>query len=157
LKREELRSLIEKRKGHCVSIYLPTSQPGLEPGEVQIRLKNLLRDAEERLLALGLESNAVGRLLEPARQFLEAQAFRPSQSEGMALFLAENFFRHDDVPFSFPEALVVTDGFYLKPLLGISPRTAGIIYCYSARTGSGCMKESAPVSVKSSRRECQRI
>jgi len=44
--RNELKDLMERHQGPCVSIFLPTHRAGKEIQQGPIRLKNLLREAE---------------------------------------------------------------------------------------------------------------
>jgi release factor family 3 len=117
LNREELHSLVGKQNDYCISIYLPTHRAEAETRQYSIRLKNLLREAEKRLLALGLWSAKVQELLKPAQQLLDQEYFWQHQSDGLALFLTEDFFRHYNLPVRFPKLAVIADHFYLKPLL----------------------------------------
>ncbi len=117
LNREELHSLVGKQNDYCISIYLPTHRAEAETRQDPIRLKNLLREAEKRLLALGLWSAKVQELLKPAQQLFDQEYFWQHQSDGLALFLTEDFFRHYSLPVRFPKLAVIADHFYLKPLL----------------------------------------
>ena len=70
LPRGELEKLVEERGGPCVSIFLPTHRAGTQTQQDPIRLKNLLVEAREVLLANGLRSTEVDQILEPARELL---------------------------------------------------------------------------------------
>jgi Bacterial archaeo-eukaryotic release factor family 3 len=117
LNREELHSLVGKQNDHCVSIYLPIHCAEADARHDPIRLKELLHEAEKRLLALGLWGTKVQELLKPAQQLLDQEHLWQRQSDGLALFLTENFFRYYSLPVRFPKLAVVTDHFHLKPLL----------------------------------------
>jgi hypothetical protein len=117
LNREELHSLVGKQSDHCISIYLPTHRAGTETRQDPIKLKYLLREAENRLIAQGLWATDARELLKPAQQLLDQEYFRQHQGDGLALFLTEDFFRHYSLPLRFPKLAVVTDRFYLNPLL----------------------------------------
>jgi hypothetical protein len=119
-KREELQSLVGKQNGHCISIYLPTPRAGAENCQDPNRLKNLLREAENLLLAQGLWGAKVHELLKPAQQLLDQGYLWQCQSDGLALFLTHDFFRHYSLPLRFPKLAVVTNSFHLKPLLRYS-------------------------------------
>jgi Bacterial archaeo-eukaryotic release factor family 3 len=116
-KREELQSLVGKQNGHCISIYLPTPRAGAETCQDPNRLKNLLREAENLLLAQGLWGAKVHELLKPAQQLLDQEYLWQPQSDGLALFPTHDFFRHYSLPLRFPKLAVVTHSFHLKPLL----------------------------------------
>ena len=56
LSQDELKTLMGKHQGLCISIFMPTFRTGVESQQNQIRFRNLLRSAEEKLLAAGLQS-----------------------------------------------------------------------------------------------------
>ena len=113
----ELRALKENRAEWSISIYLPTFRAGQEVQQNPIRFKNLLREAEERLLAKGLRTPDVRELLEPGERLLRDSAFWRLQSDGLAVFIAPETFHHYRVPLAFAELVVVNDRFHVKPLL----------------------------------------
>jgi Bacterial archaeo-eukaryotic release factor family 3 len=117
LNREELHSLVGKQSDHCISIYLPTHRAEAEIRQDTIGLRSLLQEAENRLLKLGLWATKAHELLKPAQQLLDQESFWQHQSDGLALFMTEDFFRHYSLPLRFPKLAVVTDRFHLKPLL----------------------------------------
>ena len=51
LKRDDWKLLLEKPPGTCVSLFMPTHRSGPEVQQDPVRLKNLLRQAEGRLVA----------------------------------------------------------------------------------------------------------
>lgn len=113
---DELKTLIEKPDGVCVSIYLPTHRLGTETQQDPIRFKNLLREAEEQLIKSGLCSQDARDLLEKAKE-LDEYKFWQHQSDGLAIFISTNLFSYYCLPINFQELVVVTDRFHLKPLL----------------------------------------
>ena len=117
LTRQELRTLVEQRGEACVSIYMPTHRAGAEIQQDPIRLKNLLREAEETLVTRGLRSPEAGELLEPAQKLLDDYEFWQHQSDGLAIFLTSQSSRAYRLPFKFDELVVVADRFHVKPLL----------------------------------------
>lgn len=116
LSRDDLRTLMGKYEGLCVSIYMPTHRVGAGIQQDPIRLKNLLAEAEEHLLTRGLRTPEVKELLEPAGRLLQDGLFWQRQSDGLALFLSSEAFRSYRLPFDFDELVVVTDRFHVKPL-----------------------------------------
>jgi hypothetical protein len=116
--REDLRALKEQASPPCVSLYLPTFRGGVEVQQSPIRLKNLLRQTEEQLEAVGNGHRGKGHaLLDEARRLVDDMAFWQRQSDGLALFLAPGVFRTFSVPVSFPELALVGDRFHVAPLL----------------------------------------
>lgn len=113
----ELRTLTQARDGPCVSIYLPTHRIGPESQQDPIRLKNLLAEAEERLIAGGLRRPDAERLLAPAYDLALQGAFRKNPCDGLALFVAPDLFAWYCLPLAFTETVVTGNRFHIKPLL----------------------------------------
>ena len=119
LDRKGLKSLVEVRKGPHVSIFMPTHCKGPETKQDPIRLKNLLKEAEQQLVQLEVRPAEARDWLAPASTLLDDADFWQHQDNGLALFIAEGFFRYYRVPLSFEELVVVSSRFHLKPLLAL--------------------------------------
>jgi len=117
LSQDELKTLLGKQQGLCVSIFMPTFRTGVEGQQNQIRFRNLLRRAEEKLLAGGLRSQEVKEFLEPAQALIGNVLFWRRQSDGLALFRSAGLFRCFCLPEAFDELIMVADRFHIKPLL----------------------------------------
>ncbi|PIV00597.1 MAG: hypothetical protein COS57_15555, partial [Syntrophobacterales bacterium CG03_land_8_20_14_0_80_58_14] len=117
LSQDEIKTLLGKHQGLCVSIFMPTFRTGAESQQNQIRLRNLLRSAEEKLLAGGLRPQEIKTLLEPAQALPGNVLFRRRQSDGLALFISADLFRCFCLPETFGELIIVADHFHVKPLL----------------------------------------
>jgi hypothetical protein len=109
---DDLRLLMEKQEEWCVSLFMPTHKVTPLAQENQIRFKNLFKEAEEKLATLGADLP-----LDRARRLLDDKPFWHQQSNGMALFIANDFFRTYRLPIAFEELVVVTDRFHVKPVL----------------------------------------
>ncbi|NJL85543.1 MAG: hypothetical protein HC886_05530 [Leptolyngbyaceae cyanobacterium SM1_1_3] len=121
LSKADLKSILETAESPTVSIYIPTHVASKEIRQDPIRLKNQLQQAEEQLEQLGMDSSAIQALLKPAQPYAlemdETSHFWQNQSQGLAMFIAPNFFRYYRLPLSFEEQAVIGDRFYLKPLM----------------------------------------
>jgi len=117
LSQEELKTLLGKQQGLCVSIFMPTFRTGVEGQQNQIRFMNLLRRAEEKLLAGGMRSHEIKDFLEPAQALIGNVLFWRRQSDGLALFRSTGMFRSFCLPEAFDELIAVADHFHIKPLL----------------------------------------
>jgi len=113
----EFRTLLEQHNGPCISMFLPTHRSGMETQQDQLRLRNHIRAAENRLLLDHLRTTQVEHLLQPIQALLEDELFWLHPGDGLALFRSPDTFRTYWLPSSFKEQVVVTDHFYLKPLL----------------------------------------
>ena len=116
---DELKILMQKQEGVCVSIFMPTHRAGAETRQNPIRLRNLLREAEDRLLESDMRAEEVKELLVPAQGVLGNSLFWRCQSDGLAMFISSKMFRCYCLPLGFKELLVATDRFHLKPLLSM--------------------------------------
>jgi hypothetical protein len=96
---------------------MPTHRVGSEIQQDPIRLKNLLGQVEEHLLALGLRGPAAKARLEPAFRLVRDGSFWQSQSDGLAIFLSSEIARHYRLPLDFEELVVVAERFHIKPVL----------------------------------------
>jgi hypothetical protein len=103
--------------GLCVSLYMPAHRAGRETEQDPIRFKNLLRQAEERLLAEGMRSAEARNFLKEPQRLLQDQSFWRHQSDGLVLFYSEDVFHFFRLPIRFSELVVVADRFHIKPLL----------------------------------------
>jgi hypothetical protein len=112
----ELKRLMEDGAGPRVSIYMPTRRSGAGYKENRTRLKNMLKEAEERLGRQGVENPEV--MTERAKSLVDDTAFWEGRGDGLALFLSEDTFEYYRLPMSFEELVVVSSRFHIKPLVG---------------------------------------
>ena len=114
---EELKSFLPKQQGLYISLYLPTHKTGSDTQQNAIRYKNLLQEAEKRLLSKGLRSPDVKEMLEPAERLLHLPGFWNIQSHGLAVLLTMEDFQYFRLPLHFDELVVIGSGYHIKPLL----------------------------------------
>jgi hypothetical protein len=88
LDRKGLKGLVEGRKGPCVSIFMLTHCKGPETQQDTIRLKNLIREAEQQLVELEVRPAEARDRLAPAGALLarvgEAFGWQSEDSERAA-------------------------------------------------------------------------
>src|SRR5687768_3300129 len=113
----DLKSLIAQQGKWCVSLYMPTHRVGREQQQDPIRLKNLLAQAEAKLLANGLRRPEVQKLMRPAEELLWNKDFWQHQAAGLAIFLTNDFHKIYRLPVVFEELLSTGTSFHFKPLL----------------------------------------
>src|SRR5438552_2635443 len=106
--RDELKNLVASAdEGLCVSIFMPTHRAGQEIQQDPIRLKNLLKKAEEGLVQEGLRAAEARELLEKVHPLLIDQFFWRHQDHGLAVFLSPKTFRRYRLPIAVEEKVVV--------------------------------------------------
>ena len=74
--------LTERRSGWHISMFLPMHQSGVETLQNPVRCKNLLRQAEEHLLAGGVRPPQAQEWLAPVQRLLADYDFWQHQSAG---------------------------------------------------------------------------
>ena len=113
---ETVRSLIDANVAPCISIYMPTHRTGKEAAQDPIRLKNLLDQAREHLVATGIRPTEADHILGEASRLPENNPFWQHQEDGLAVFVAPDRTDTFRLPARFSELVDVGDSFHLKPL-----------------------------------------
>lgn len=119
-----LKQLLDVRPGLHASIFLPTHRKGPEIQQDPLVLRHLVDEALAQLTAIGMRRPDAEALLAPARLLVDApqDRFWQHQSEGLALFLAEETSLSYRTPMAFPPVVHVGRRFVVRPLL---PALAG--------------------------------
>lgn len=108
--------LLEAARGYpCVTITLPTHRTSPDNRQDPIRLKNLVREAAERLTGeLGKrEVEGVLRGLEQLAEGIDHE----HNLDGLALFVSAETVRAEKVPFTLPERVIVDESFFTRDLV----------------------------------------
>lgn len=113
---DELKALVEDPQSPYISIYMPMQKAGPDTRQNPIRFKNLMREAQERLDAMGVGQNEAAEFLQQAHQ-LDTSQFWEQQDQGLTIFISPTLFRYYQLPMAFQELVVVSTQFHLKPLL----------------------------------------
>ncbi len=143
----DLKALIAQQGKWCVSIYMPTHRLGREQQQDPIRLKNLLAEAETKLLATGIRRPEVQKLMEPAEQLLWDRAFGKHQGDGLAIFLSNQYAKIYRLPAAFEELLVMGTSFHIKPLLPLLGRP-GRFYILGLSMNNVRLSEATPDTIE---------
>lgn len=114
---DQLKGLAQQAANPSISLFLPTHRTGQEIQQDPIRLKNLLRDAEQHFRNSGMDPREVSALLQPARALLNDSYFWQHQYDGLAVFMAADDFHCYRLPFPVEELLIIARSYYVKPVL----------------------------------------
>jgi hypothetical protein len=114
---DQIKELAQQVDSPSISIFLPTHRTGQDTQQDPIRLKNLLRDAEQHFLNSGMGPRAVNALLQPAQALLNDSYFWRHQYDGLAVFMAADDFHSYRLPFCVEELLIIAPSYYVKPVL----------------------------------------
>ena len=148
LRPEQVRELAGHQGGPCVSVFLPAHRMTPDSGQDAIRLRNLLDEAEKRLVAGDLRAPVAREVLRPGRDLLRPGWFWSYQSDGLAVFLAPGWSRIFRLPKEFPELVVVTGRFHIKPLLALL--AAGRFYVLALSQNQVRLLEGTPITSRRS-------
>ena len=117
LSQDDFKLLMKTSDQLCLSIYMRTYRAGKETQQGRIRLKNLLQEAEEKLMRSGIRRPDVQLFLAPLEEMILNNQFWQSQRDGLAVFLSKDIFNYYPLPFEFDDFLFIGQHFYVKPLL----------------------------------------
>jgi hypothetical protein len=115
----DVKSIIHRDGGYHISIFMPTHHRGGVDQQDPIRLRNLLRTAEEKMIARGLRPAEARQILKPAESLLIDNLFWRQQSDGLALFIDSNMYLYYRVPLLLKEEVGIGERFYIKPLVSL--------------------------------------
>jgi hypothetical protein len=122
LTRQALADLASRHGFPSVSILMPLAGTAADPAQDEIRLRNLIREAEHRVLAAGVPPASTRELLAPAFPLAEQATVgsaRQQRPGGLALFLAAEVARCHVLAAPVPELLIVGERFHVTPLLAL--------------------------------------
>lgn len=124
ISKDEFKELANYQADDCVSIYIPTHSSGMEVNEKYDTLvfKNNVQKARLQLTAKGMDIRKVDALLAPATELIRNEEFWNKQTEGLAVFLADNFFKMYQLPLTVKEEILVNSSFLLTPILPVMER-----------------------------------
>lgn len=113
-----VKELADWADGWCVSAFLPAHEVGGQEGGDMLRLKNLLRGAQDELVQLGMRRPEASSLLAGA---IPDGLGDPTSGEfhrgGVALFAAPDLYRSYRLAGEAPPLVTVARRFHLKPFL----------------------------------------
>ncbi len=117
--RQQIERLIAEADGPYVSLYMPTHRRGVGTLQDPIRMKNLIRDADQQLRSVGCQSVDADYIMRPLIEFLGDYEFWQHQRDGLAVFRNKDIFEIFRVDMSVPELAVVGTRPHLKPMLAL--------------------------------------
>ncbi|MGY5850837.1 baeRF7 domain-containing protein [Salegentibacter sp. F14] len=102
-----------------VSIFIPTQRAGKEVLEEKNKthLKSLWKEIKNKLQEKEIPNDKIEKLDEPIQQLLNDKGFWRHQSDGLAIYVAEDFFRKFTLPLQFDPYYYINNEFYVKPLV----------------------------------------
>jgi hypothetical protein len=119
LSKKEIAELHAINKEHCISIFIPTHRAGKEVLQEKdaLSLKVQLQHVRKKLAKKGYHETDITAITKPVQQLIDDNLFWRQQSDGLAIFIAENYFQKYTLPIYFEAFNYISNLFYLKPLM----------------------------------------
>lgn len=114
---EKLKELINVEQECCISMFLPTFRMGVDIKQNPIRFKQRVREAEDKLVDMGMSASEVRDILKPASDLINETLFWQNQTDGLAVFISLEGMNYYHLPFTVEEYVGVAKKFYTKPLV----------------------------------------
>ncbi len=117
--KKEFATLANHHAPHGISIFLPTQRAGEEVDQYHARtkLKNHLQELDEELDKSGFSPREIKAKLTPANKLLDDKQLWHNLSDGLAIFIGNDFFGYYTLPVYFEDFRYTADHFYLRPLM----------------------------------------
>ncbi len=122
--KEQLQELATVGGINCVSIYLPTHQRGKEvnEGKDAIVLKNHYQKIRSQIEKKGFSEQEANAYLQPVRALIDDASLWRHQDQGLAIFLADNYFKTMKLPYSVSEFGWLSTSFDLGQLVPLTAK-----------------------------------
>jgi hypothetical protein len=125
ISKQEFTELAHYTGEMCISIYIPSHRSGVEVNQKQdaIMFKNALQSVNTQLQAKGIDSEIITTLLAPCYELYKNDIFWNNQLDGLAVFIANDFFKAIQLPFTVNEEVFINNSFFVSPLLPMITNT----------------------------------
>lgn len=119
LSKKEIAQLHTINQEHCISIFIPTHRAGNEVLQEKdaLSLKVQLQHVKQKLAKKRYHKTEIDAITKPVQQLIDNRLFWRQQSDGLAIFIAKNYFKKYTLPIYFEAFNYISNSFYLKPLM----------------------------------------
>ena len=120
--KERFTELANYKSQNCISLYLSTTaSTSVEVNKQKgfIKFKNKLQQLTALLKERNLEQLEIERLMKPAYDILRKEEFWSNLSQGLAVFIGDDFFKYITLPILPQDEILVNSTFYLTPLIPV--------------------------------------
>lgn len=115
--REDLKRLTDVDTEAAVSLYMPTYRAGREVRQNAIRFKNLAKRVEKQLASHGVSEDRRNALSGELANLEQDDSWWQHQSDGLALFYADDSLETYRLPLEVEETVVVGPRIHLRPMV----------------------------------------
>lgn len=105
ISKKEIAELHDVNQENCISIFIPTHRAGKKvlQQEDTLALKNQLKEVKNKLAKKGLHNDVIMKMTAAVQQLIDNTSFWREQSDGLAIFIADGFYKNYTVPVHFKE------------------------------------------------------
>lgn len=162
LTRDALRDLAEREHFPSVSIYLRTHRAGPDAQQDSVLFRDLLKQAEQQLVARGIAPDDADQILAPAKLLLRDVEFWRHQSDGLAVLISPDEMLTYSLPYVPPQRVMINTTYAIYPLLplfthngrffvlALSQKAVRLFECTRASERAVELPEDMPRSVRAS-------
>ncbi len=122
LSKESFAELANFQNEYCISVYMGTTASSSVEANKQkdfIGFKNKLQQVTAMLREKDLDQVRIDSLLKPGYDLLRDETFWTELREGLAVFVADDYFRYIRLPASPRDEILINSSFYLAPLIPV--------------------------------------
>ena len=122
MRKEHFTDLANFQSERCISFYMATTNSTSVEANRQkdfITFKNKLQQLSALLKDRKVDQTEMERLLKPGYDLLRNEEFWSNLSHGLAVFIADGFFKYIKLPISPKEEMLINSTFYLTPLIPV--------------------------------------
>lgn len=121
MRKEQFTDLANFQSERCISFYMATNSTSVEANRQKdfITFKNKLQQLSALLKDKKVDQTEMERLLKPGYDLLRNEEFWSNLSQGLAVFIANGFFKYIRLPISPKEEMLINSTFYLTPLIPV--------------------------------------
>lgn len=118
IEKKELNQLLNYVADDCISIFISTNRLGKEVLEEKDRnkLKGEWDQCKRNLNERGTSKETIKKIEQQFQKLIDDQDFWRHQSDGLAIFAAEDFFKYYTLPINFEDHTYVSTDFYVRSL-----------------------------------------
>ena len=119
LEEKEFNEIAKHSDDICISIFIPTQRAGQEVLENKNmkHLKSMWDQTEKDLRSRDVDPDQIEKMASPVKDLLADRYFWRHQSDGLAVFVADGFFKYLTLPVNFEAYRYISSEFYVKPLV----------------------------------------
>lgn len=117
LTEKELKGLIKRHDDYCVTIYMSAGSGSQKSLQYPLKLRGLLKEAQERLVLLDVSFKDVKAIIDKARSLINDTAFWLNQDKSLCLYITRSEILAYKIPADLKDSVAVSHYFNIFPVL----------------------------------------